>query len=158
MADPTNLSGDLPADVVRHLTEHIALYRRDPEAAHIWDSSVIGLAGPVTTLLLKTTGKRSGKDRYAALQYFEPDGRYVVVASKGGLPSHPSWFHNLLETPDCTIQVGGSHSAATARVAEGDERQKLWEAVSSAQPAYLKYQTWTDREIPVVVFELSEPA
>lgn len=157
MGEEEDRNGDLPSDVWRHLTDHIALYRRDPEAAHIWDSSVIGLAGPVTTLLLRTTGKRSGKDRYAALQYFRPDGQYVVVASKGGLPTHPSWFHNLLENPGCTIQVGGFHSAATARVAAGEERHVLWEAVSSEQPAYLKYQTWTDREIPVVVFELSEP-
>ena len=158
MCDDNGDRTNLPADVWRHLADHIALYRRDPEAAHIWDSSIIGLGGVVSTLLLKTVGKRSGKDRYAALQYFRPDGRYVVVASKGGLAVHPSWFSNLIETPDCTIQVGSFHSAARARIAEGEERTKLWEAVSDEQPAYRKYQTWTDREIPVVLFELGVPA
>lgn len=158
MPKGTGKRSELPADVGRHIAEHIALYRSDPEAAHIWDSSVIGLAGPVTTLLLKTKGKVSGKDRYAALQYFRPGGLYVVVASKGGMPTHPAWYLNLLENPDCTIQVGALHTAATARTVEGDERRALWQAVSAEQPAYLKYQTWTEREIPVVIFDLSEPA
>lgn len=149
---------ELPPDIGRLLAEHIALYRRDPEAAHIWDSSVIGLSGPVATLLLKTTGKRSGKDRYAALQYFRPQGDFVVVASKGGLPTHPAWYLNLLANPDCEIQAGLFSSRATARIAAGEERRDLWAAVSAEQPAYVRYQARTEREIPVVVFELNEPA
>ena len=144
----------LPPDITRHIADHIALYRRDPEAAQLWDSSIIGIPGPVKTLLLTTTGRRSGKPRHAALQYFVVDGHYVVVGSKGGLPDHPAWVLNLLAHPACTLQVGAVQHATKARVAEGDERASLWQEVTAEQPEYLKYQSRTDREIPVILFEL----
>ena len=147
---------ELPRGAMRHISEHIALYRRDPEKAHLWDSSVIGIPGPVQTLLLRSRGRKSGEERFAALQYFRVDGDYVVVASKGGLPTHPSWCLNLTENPDCEIQAGAFRARARARIAEGDERQRLWQAASGEQPEYLKYQSRTSREIPVIVFDLQE--
>jgi deazaflavin-dependent oxidoreductase (nitroreductase family) len=145
----------MPAEVVRGVTEHIQLYLRDPERAHIWDPAVIGVpGGPVRTLLLRSTGRKSGQPRYAALQYFRPDGLYVVVASRGGTPDHPTWYLNLLDTPDCDIQVGGFRSAAVARTTHGEERNRLWDLVSAEQPAYRGYQARTEREIPVVVLDL----
>src|SRR5690606_18986555 len=94
----------LPAEVEKHLAAHVALYRSDPERAHMWDSSVIGVPGPVRALLLRTKGRKSGDDRYVTLQYFRPHGLYVVVGSKGGVAEHPAWFLNLQADPHCDIQ------------------------------------------------------
>jgi deazaflavin-dependent oxidoreductase (nitroreductase family) len=145
----------LPNAVERKIAEHIQLYLQDPEAAHVWDPGVIGVrGGPVRTLLLRTVGRKSGAPRHVALQYFRPGGLYVVVASRGGTPEHPAWYLNLLDGPECEIQVAGFHAKAVARTAHGDERKALWEAVSGEQPAYRHYQTKTSREIPVVVLDL----
>ncbi len=144
----------LPSDIEKHLAAHLALYKTDPERAHIWDSSVIGVPGPVRTLMLRTKGRKSGEDRYVTLQYFTPEGAYVVVGSKGGVAEHPAWFLNLLAEPACEIQVAAMHAHARARVAEGDERARLWEAVSSEQRAYRAYQARTTRQIPIIVLEI----
>ena len=144
----------LPGAVEQKIAEHIQLYLKDPEAAHVWDPGVIGVpGGPVRTLLLTTLGRKTGAPRHVALQYFRPDGLYVVVASRGGMPSHPAWYLNLLEAPECEIQVAGLHAKAVARTTEGEERRRLWDIVSSEQPAYRRYQTRTTREIPVVVLD-----
>jgi deazaflavin-dependent oxidoreductase (nitroreductase family) len=151
------MSGEtrLPNAVELKIAEHIELYLKDPEKAHIWDPGVIGVrGGPVQTLLLRTLGRKSGAPRHVALQYFRPDDLYVIVASRGGMPDHPAWYLNLLEHPECEIQVASFHSRAVARTAKGEERQRLWDAVSSEQPAYRRYQTKTTREIPVVVLDL----
>jgi proline iminopeptidase len=77
----------------------------------------------------------------------------VVVASKGGAPQHPSWYLNLSADPDVEVQVLGDRFAAHARNATGDERAKLWDAMTAEWPAYDDYQAKTEREIPVVVLE-----
>ena len=143
-------------DLWKHVSEHIAFYRRDPEAAHMWDSTVIGIPGPVPTLLLTTKGRKSGETRYAVLQYFRPEGDYVVIASKAGARRHPAWYLNLVDTPECEIQAGAFRAKAKARTATGAERQRLWDAVCAEQPEYPKYQSRTDREIPVVVFDIED--
>ena len=149
-------SNELPANIVEILAEHVAQYRRDPQAAHLWDSGKIGLKGGlVPTLLLRTRGRKSGKDRYVTLQYYRPRGQYVVVGSKGGVEDHPVWFKNLLEEPHCHITVGAFESDSIARVATGAEREELWAIVSEEQPAYKRYQKRTSREIPVVIFDLA---
>lgn len=144
----------LPPNITQILAEHVEQYRRDPEAAHLWDSSKIGLSGMVQTLLLRTRGRKSGEDRYVTLQYYRPNGLYVVVGSKGGMAEHPVWYMNLLADPHCHIQVGSFSSDAVARVAEGAEREALWAIVSEEQPQYKYYQTKTSRQIPVVIFDL----
>ncbi|NWK98323.1 nitroreductase family deazaflavin-dependent oxidoreductase [Sphingobium lactosutens] len=141
----------LPEDIQKHLAAHVELYQRDPERAHIWDSSVIGVPGPVKTLLLRTKGRKSGDDRYVTLQYFRPENLYVIVGSKGGVADHPAWFLNLLDEPRCHMQVGAFSSDAVARVAKGDERDRLWAMVSEEQPQYRRYQARTSREIPIIV-------
>jgi len=135
------------------IAEHIALYERDPEKAHLWDSTPLGGPGRLPTLLLTTTGRKSGEPRALPLIYGEFDGCYVVVASKGGMPRHPLWFSNLEAEPRCEIQVGPKKLAARARVAEGDERERLWQAMAEIYPPYDDYQSNTEREIPVVVLE-----
>lgn len=107
------------------------------------------------TLLLTTRGKKTGKLRRSALIYGEDEGRYVVVASRGGAPDHPSWYYNLVADPEVSIQVGPKHLTGTAHTVSGEERSRLWKLMTSHWPDYDKYQTKTDREIPVVVIEVA---
>lgn len=107
----------------------------------------------VTTLLLTTRGRRSGELRRTALIYGLDGERYVVVGSNGGKPADPGWYLNLLTDPTVELQVGAEVFAARARVAHGDERERLWRQMADLWPDYDRYRTKTSREIPVVVFE-----
>lgn len=136
------------------IQKHIALYRSDPEKAHMWDSTPAGGRGLLPTLLLTTKGRKTGKPRAAPLIYGERDGNYVVVASRGGTPTHPVWFLNLEANPECELQVGTKHVRARARVAEGEERERLWKQMAEIYPPYDQYQkNAAARIIPVVVLE-----
>ena len=135
------------------IAEHIALYRSDPEKAHMWDSTPLGGPGLLPTLLL-TTGRKSGEPRSIPLIYGEAEGGYVVIASKGGMPNHPVWFLNLEANPDCELMVGPKRVSARARVAEGEERERLWQQLARLYPPYEQYQVNAGaRTIPVVVLE-----
>ena len=109
----------------------------------------------VPTLLVTTTGRRSGLRRRTALIYGVDRDAHVVVASSGGAPAHPAWFLNLQASPDVELQVGADVFAARARVASGAERERLWLAMARIWPAYDEYATKTDRQIPVVVLDRS---
>ena len=136
------------------IAEHIALYRSDPEKAHMWDSGAMGGPGLLPTLLLTSKGRKSGQPRALPLIYGEFDGNYVVIASKGGMPNHPVWFLNLEATPECELQVGAKQVSARARVAEGDERERLWKKMVEIYAPYTEYQkSAAQRTIPVVVLE-----
>lgn len=136
------------------IRKHIALYRSDPARAHLWDSTPGGGPGVLPTLLLTTTGRRTAEPRDAPLIYGESGGSYVVVASRGGTPTHPIWFLNLEAHPDCELQVGPKHVRARARVAEGAERERLWRQMAEIYPPYDAYQRKAGaRTIPVVVLD-----
>jgi len=136
------------------IKEHIELYKTDPEKAHHWDSSHVGGPGVLPTLLLTTTGRKSGKPRSLPLIYGEANGAYVVIASKGGMPNHPVWFLNLEAHPECDLMVGPKPVRARARVAEGEERERLWRQMAEIYPPYDDYQKNAGaRTIPVVVLE-----
>jgi deazaflavin-dependent oxidoreductase (nitroreductase family) len=105
------------------------------------------------TLLLTTRGRKTGDLRRTALIYGSDGDRYLVVASYGGGPRHPAWYHNLLADPDVTVQVGEETFPAHARPATADERPRLWELMAEIWPDYDNYQRKTDRVIPVVVIE-----
>ena len=142
-----------PADV-SWIAEHIALYQSDPEKAHMWDSGPLGGPGILPTLLLTTTGRKSGEPRPLPLIYGELNGSHVIIASKGGAPVHPLWFVNLQANPECHIQVGKKSINARARVIpEGEERQKIWDQMVAIYPPYTDYKKATDRQIPVVVLD-----
>ena len=104
-------------------------------------------------LLLDHVGAKSGKRRTTPLLYVKDGNHYVVVASKGGHPKHPAWFHNLRANPDTTDQVGSRKLPVRARVARPEERGRLWAKAVAAWSSYDDYQQRTDREIPVVVLE-----
>lgn len=136
------------------IAEHIALYQSDPEKAHDWDSTSLGGPGVLPTLLLTTKGRKSGEPRALPLIYGKHGDSYVIIASKGGMPNHPIWFLNLEANPDCDLMVGAEAVKARARVAEGDERQRLWDELEGIYPPYADYQKNAgERVIPVVVLD-----
>jgi deazaflavin-dependent oxidoreductase (nitroreductase family) len=135
------------------IKEHIELYRTDPAKAHDWDSSSLGGPGVLPTLLLTTTGRNSGEPRSLPLIYGNLGDSYAIIASKGGMPTHPLWYRNLEANPRCELMVGAKAVTATARTAEGEERQKIWDQMAKIYPPYLDYQKATERTIPVVVLD-----
>ena len=136
------------------IAEHIELYRTDPEKAHMWDSTSLGGPGLLPTLLLTTRGRKSGEPRALPLIYGTAGDSHVVIASKGGMPTHPLWYLNLDADPACEIQVGAKHVVARARVAEGEERERLWKQMAEIYPPYDDYQKSAgERRIPVVVLD-----
>ena len=142
-----------PADV-SWIAEHIALYKSDPAKAHMWDSSALGGPGILPTLLLTTTGRKSGEPRALPLIYGELDNSHVIIASKGGAPKHPQWFVNLEANAECHIQVGEKSINARARVIPaGEEREKIWDQMVAIYSPYADYKKATDRQIPVVVLD-----
>jgi proline iminopeptidase len=107
----------------------------------------------VPSLLLTTTGRKSGEKFIFPLFYGKVGDSYLVVASKGGAPQHPGWYRNLLADPEVEVQVGTTKLKARARTATGDERARLWEKALEFWPPYADYQQKTERQIPVVVLD-----
>jgi len=109
--------------------------------------------GAPSTLLLDHVGARSGKQRTTPLTYFRDGDDMVIVASKGGYPKNPAWYHNLRANPDTTVQVGTEHRPVHARVADPQERERLWPKAIETYSGYRGYQERTEREIPLVILE-----
>lgn len=127
--------------------EHVRRYlETDGEDGYVWRRGA-----PI--LILTTTGRKSGKPHLRPLIFGEDDGRYVVVASQGGAPTHPDWYLNLSANPDVHVQIKADRFAARARTAEGEERERLWRLMNEIWPPYDEYQEKTERRIPVVVLE-----
>jgi deazaflavin-dependent oxidoreductase (nitroreductase family) len=104
-------------------------------------------------IIVTYRGKRSGKVRKIALMRVEHDGRYALVASKGGAPKHPEWYFSLAAQPSVMIQDGPEPRDFVVRELDGDERTAWWDRAVAAYPPYAEYQTKTDRRIPVFVAE-----
>ena len=109
--------------------------------------------GTPSMLLLDHVGAKSGVERTIPLVYFDDGDDLVLVASKGGHPRNPAWFHNLRAHPATTVQVGSERRRVRARVADPEERARLWPKAVSAYSGYAGYQERTDREIPLVILE-----
>jgi deazaflavin-dependent oxidoreductase (nitroreductase family) len=114
---------------------------------------VSGMFAGAPLLLLTTTGARSGQSWVVPLLYSTDNGRFVVIASKGGAPTHPDWFHNLRANPEVTVEVGTETFPARATIPEGAERQGLFDQMAAKMPNFAEYQRNTTRKIPVVVLE-----
>ena len=135
-----------PPDLTLVGDEHVRRYQEtDGEVGHLWNG--------VPTLVLTTTGRKSGEQRNSAMIYGKDGDSYVVIASQGGMPTHPNWYHNLTAEPRVQVQAGATKTAAIARTAEGEERDRLWKLMTGIWPNFDTYQTRTDRRIPVVVLE-----
>lgn len=104
-------------------------------------------------LLLTTTGRKSGQPRTMPLVYTTDGDRLVIIASKGGADTHPDWYHNLVAHPEATVELGREQFRARARVAEGEERARLYDRQAAQMPAFADYQQKTTRQIPVLVLE-----
>ncbi|MFG2000025.1 nitroreductase family deazaflavin-dependent oxidoreductase [Spirillospora sp. NPDC048911] len=111
------------------------------------------LRGAPPVCLLTTIGRKSGQARTVPLLYLNDGERIVMVASQGGMPRHPLWYLNLRANPNVLVHIGRHRRPMRARTADGTERAELWPRLVEMYPAYDDYQSWTDREIPVVVFE-----
>jgi deazaflavin-dependent oxidoreductase (nitroreductase family) len=104
-------------------------------------------------LLLHHTGAKSGKVRVNPLAYVADDGRLVVFGSKGGAPTNPDWYHNLRANPDATVEVGTQSIPVRARVADPEERERLWNRVKELMPGFADYEKKTSRQIPAIILE-----
>lgn len=102
-------------------------------------------------IVMTTVGHKSGKVRKVPLMRVEHEGEYAIVASKGGAPANPGWFHNLVADPNVTIQDGPEPFDAVVRLVTGDERAEWWKRSVAAFAPYAEYQDKTDREIPVFI-------
>jgi deazaflavin-dependent oxidoreductase (nitroreductase family) len=104
-------------------------------------------------VLVHHKGAKTGLERVVPLMY-RPEGDDIAIfASYAGAPDNPAWFHNLVANPDTTIEIGTETRPVRARVAEGDERKRIWEAQKTEVPQFAEYEAKTEREIPVVVLE-----
>ncbi|MEQ3551843.1 nitroreductase family deazaflavin-dependent oxidoreductase [Pseudonocardia nematodicida] len=132
-----------PTEWVRDQTEQI-LENGTTEGVTIMDRPVV---------LFTTTGAKSGKKRLVPLMRVEHDGAYAMIASKGGTPEHPAWYHNVLAHPEVDAQDGTETRTFVAREVQGAERQEWWDRAVEAYPPYAEYQEKTSRIIPVFVLE-----
>ena len=151
---PVDSSNPWVADHVRRYVES------GGREGHLWYGPDGKLEQGVPTLLLTTTGRRSGQPRRTALIYRRVDdefgggaARYAVVASYGGAPDHPLWYYNLQAKPEVTVQVAEEVFPAVARTATDEERARLWPLMAEVWPPYNDYQTKTERVIPIVILE-----
>jgi F420H(2)-dependent quinone reductase len=111
------------------------------------------MPGGPPMLLLDHLGAKTGTKRTSPLVYVTDGKDYVIVASKGGHPKHPGWYHNLRANPETTIQVGSKRHAVRARVANAEEHKRLWPKAVAAYSGYTGYQERTNRKIPLVILE-----
>lgn len=123
---------------------HITAYREtNGETGYLWNGA--------PSLLLTTSGRKSGESRTQALIFGRDGADYLVVASMGGAPDHPNWYKNLVANPKATIQVKADVIPVVARTASDDEKPRLWKIMTDIWPNYDAYQARTDRVIPLVV-------
>src|SRR3712207_1624973 len=125
---------------------HRRLYR-------LTGGKVGGKIGKAPILILHHVGRKSGTKRESPLIYVPDGDRCVIIASKGGVDKHPAWFHNLMAAGETTIEVGPDRRRVRPRVAEGEERERLWQRAVEIYKPYADYATYTSRQIPVVVLE-----
>lgn len=146
MSNIDNTSTDNKEDILGFMKDHIKRYlATDGEDGHLMNG--------FPCLVLTTTGKKSGEKRQAAVIYGKSGKSHVIIASKGGSDTPPAWFVNLQATPRAHIQVKADKFDVKMRVAEGVERQQLWEMMTKIFPDYLDYQKKTARQIAVVVLD-----
>lgn len=145
------LAPNLPQWMLDHANRYIASGGTD---GHMYTITPPGRSEmTVPSLLLTTTGRKSGEKFIFPLFYGKVGNSYIIVASKGGAPEHPGWYRNILADPIVEVQAGTVKTKARARTATGAEREQLWEKALEFWPPYADYKLKTEREIPVVVLD-----
>ncbi|OBK47115.1 nitroreductase family deazaflavin-dependent oxidoreductase [Mycobacterium sp. 1081908.1] len=149
---PEQLDSPLLPIIFRHMSRaQVWVYRKtNGRIGGKWRIGA-GFRKPVPTLLLEHRGRKSGKLFTVPLLYLRDGQDVVVVASQGGLPHHPQWYRNLVADPDTTVQIGGERRSVRAVTADAEQRRRLWPRLVELYADFDTYQSWTDREIPVVV-------
>jgi deazaflavin-dependent oxidoreductase (nitroreductase family) len=142
--DPKNLAWSVVGPV---MDGHVLVYRAS--------RGIIGhrFPGIPPMLLLDHVGAKSGRKRTSPLGYFKDGDDVVIVASKGGHPRNPAWFHNLKANPNTTVQIGSERRPVRARVATAEEHTRLWPKAVETYGGYAGYQERTKRKIPLVILE-----
>ena len=141
------LHGDYEPSPAQWVRDQVEAYERSGGR----DANTLRDTG-LPVIVVSMRGNKSGKVRKIALMRVEHDGEYALIASKGGAPSHPVWYHNLTANPDeVTIQDGEEPFEARVREVTGPERAEWWDRAVAAYPPYSEYQGRTEREIPVFV-------
>ncbi|MGK8524798.1 nitroreductase family deazaflavin-dependent oxidoreductase [Nocardia asteroides] len=151
---PRNLDSPLVAVLIKYMSKaQVWVYRRTGgRIGGRWRVGA-GFRKPVPTLLLEHKGRKSGKLFTVPLLYLVDGADLVVVASQGGLPTHPQWYFNLLAHPATRVQIGAEHRRVHARVATPEERNRLWPLLVALYADFDSYQSWTEREIPVLILQ-----
>ena len=150
MTDAT-LAPNLPGWMLEHVNRYLSSGGID---GHMYKVTPPGYAEMmVPSLLLTTTGRKSGQRFIFPLFYGMTGDSHFIVASKGGAPDHPGWYKNLLANPDVEVQVGTRKFKVRARTTNGAERARLWQEALKFWPPYADYEKKTEREIPVVVLD-----
>jgi deazaflavin-dependent oxidoreductase (nitroreductase family) len=151
------LKGEYEPNPVQLVADQVALYESSGGTQGTTLGSLIGTDDPtrrdLPVVILTTLGAKSGKIRKSPLMRVEHNGCYTVVASKGGAPTHPVWYHNLVADPRVELQDGPVRQDMLARQVSGDEKARWWARAVEAYADYAEYQKNTDREIPVFVLE-----
>jgi deazaflavin-dependent oxidoreductase (nitroreductase family) len=111
------------------------------------------LLGGAPMIIVTHTGAKTGTTYTSPLVYSRDGDRFVIIASKGGAPENPSWYHNLVAHPEVTVEIGSEKFKAKAREVKGEERDRLYKAQAKMMPQFDEYQTKTSRKIPVLVLE-----
>ncbi len=154
MKKPSGLNAPQARTFIKYLARaQVVLYRRT--GGRLGGKWRVGAAlrKPVPVLLLDHVGRTSGTAYTTPLLYLRDGRDVIVVASSGGMDREPQWFRNLMATPDTTVQVGSAVSAVRARTADAAERARLWPLLVDLYADFESYESWTDREIPVVICE-----
>jgi deazaflavin-dependent oxidoreductase (nitroreductase family) len=109
--------------------------------------------GKQSTILLTSTGAKSGLPRTTPLVYTTDGDRIIIIASKGGAPTNPDWYHNLITNPEATVELGAERFQVRATVAQGPERERLYTQMAESMPFFATYQKNTTRQIPLFILE-----
>lgn len=151
---PDGLDSPIIPKVMKYAGKaHVWTYRRtNGRIGSKWRIGA-GWKKPVPTLLLDHVGRKSGTQFTTPLLYLHDGANVIVVGSQGGLPKDPQWYRNLMATPDTKVQILAEHRKVHARTADPVERAALWPRLVELYADFDSYQSWTDREIPVVILE-----
>lgn len=151
---PSGLDSKYTVDIIKWMSRiNVKLYRAT--GGRLGGKWRVGSAFPwgIPVCLLTTTGRKSGQPRISPLLFLEDGDRIVLVASQGGLPKNPMWYLNIRANPEVTVQIKSRIRQMRARVATDEERAELWPRLVDLYADFDNYQSWTDRQIPVVICE-----
>ncbi|MBD0323176.1 MAG: nitroreductase family deazaflavin-dependent oxidoreductase [Aldersonia sp.] len=151
---PKGLDSPLTKTIIKYMSRiNVRLYRAT--GGRLGGKWRVGSAFPWGTpvCLLTTTGRKTGQPRVSPLLFLEDKGRVILVASQGGLPKNPAWLANIRANPEVTVQIKWDVRHLRARIAEPHERAELWPKLVDLYADFDRYQSWTEREIPVVICE-----